>query len=73
MRILINIDAVKDPDRPGKKTVRVRTGYYFSGGDEPRIQNCGVEIYNILIYNILKEGFGRGFEGRLIIHEEEQK
>ena len=68
MRIIINIDAVKDPDRIGKKTVRVRTGYYFSSGDELRIKNCGVEIYNIL-----KEGFGRGFEGGLIIHEGEKK
>ena len=68
MRILINIDEAKDPDRPGKKTVRVRTGYYFSGGDELRIQNCGVEIYNVL-----KEGFGRGFEGGLVIHEGERK
>ena len=56
MRIIINIDEAIDPDRPGKKTVRVRTGYYFSSGDELRIQNCGVEIYNVL-----KEGFGRGF------------
>lgn len=68
MRIIINIDAVKDQERPGKKTVRVRTGYYFSGGDELRIQNCGVEIYNVL-----KEGFGRGFEGGLVIHEGERK
>ena len=68
MRIIINIDAVKDPDRIGKKTVRVRTGYYFSSGGKLRIQNCGVEIYNIL-----KEGFGRGFEGGLIIHEGEKK
>lgn len=68
MRIIIDIDAVKDPDRICKKTVRVRTCYYFSSGDELRIQNCGVEIYNIL-----KEGFGRGFEGGLIIHEGEKK
>ena len=68
MRIIINIDAVKDPDRIGKKTVRVRTGYYFSSGDKLRIQNCGVEIYNII-----KEGFGRGFEGGLVIHEGERK
>ncbi|MBQ1429107.1 MAG: hypothetical protein IIZ06_05510 [Kiritimatiellae bacterium] len=68
MRIIINIDAVKDPDRIGKKTVCVRTGYYFSSGDELGIQNCGVEIYNIL-----KEGFRRGFEGGLIIHEGEKK
>ena len=68
MRIIINIDAVKAPDRIGKKIVRVRTGYYFSNGDKLRIQNCGVEIYNIL-----KEGFGRGFEGGLIIHEGEKK
>ena len=33
MRIIIDIDAVKDPDRIGKKTMRVRTGYYFSSGD----------------------------------------
>ena len=68
MRIIINIDDVKDPELPGKKTVHVRTGYYFSSGDELRIQNCGVEIYNII-----KEGFGRGFEGGLIIHEGERK
>ena len=68
MRIIINIDAVKDPERPGKKTVRVRTGYYFSGGDELRSQNCGVEIYNVL-----KEGFGRGFDGGLVIHEGERR
>ena len=68
MRIIINIDEVKDPDRIGKKTIRVRTGYYFSSGDKLRIQNCGVEIYNTL-----KEGFGRGFEGGLIIHEGERK
>lgn len=68
MRIIINIDEAKDPDRPGKKTVRVRTGYYLSSGDKLRIQNCGVEIYNIL-----KEGFGRGFEGGIIIHEGKKK
>lgn len=68
MRIIINIDAVKDPDRPGKKTVRIRTGYTFSGGDPIRIMNCGVEIYDII-----KEGFGRGFEGGFVIHEGERK
>ena len=68
MRIIINIDAVKDPAIRCKKTVRVRTCYYFSGGDELRVQNCGVEIYNII-----KDGFGSGFEGGLIIHEGEKK
>ena len=68
MRININIDEVKDPDRPGKRTIRVRTGYYFSDGDKLRVQNCGVEIYNII-----KEGFGRGFEGGVIIHDGEKK
>jgi len=51
MRIIINIDEAKDGN--GKKAVRVRTGYYFSGGDELRVQNCGVEIYGLI-----KEGFG---------------
>jgi hypothetical protein len=68
MRIIINIDAVKDPDRYGKKAVRVRTGYTFNSGDKLAVQNCGVEIYNLL-----KEGFGRGFEGGIIIHEGERK
>ena len=68
MRILINIDEAKDPDRPGKKTVRVRTGYQISSGDELRIMNCGVEIYDVI-----KEGFGSGFEGGLVIHEGERK
>ena len=67
MRIIINIDAAKDPNRPGKKAVRVRTGYYLNSGDDLRIQNCGVEIYAAL-----KEGFGRGFEGGEIIHEGER-
>ena len=68
MRIIINIDAVKDPDRYGKKAVRVSTGYTFNSGDKLAVQNCGVEIYNLL-----KEGFGRGFEGGIIIHEGERK
>ena len=68
MRILINIDAVKDPDRIGKKTVRVRTGYTFSSGDKIGTMNCGVEIYNII-----KEIFGHTFESGLIIHEGERK
>ena len=68
MRIIINIDEVKDPDRPGKRTIRVRANYYFNDGDKLRVQNCGVEIYNII-----KEGFGRGFEGGIIIHEGEKK
>ena len=68
MRIIINIEAVKDPNRHGRKTVRVRTGYQISSGDEIRVQNCGVEIYNVL-----KEGFGRGFDGGLVIHEGERK
>lgn len=68
MRILINIDTVKDPDRRGKKTVRVRTGYTVNSDDELRIQNCGAEIYGCI-----KEAFGRGFEGGLVIHEGERK
>ena len=67
MRIIINIDEVKDPDRPGKRKIRVRTGFYFSDGDKLRVKNCGVEIYGTL-----KEGFGRGFEGGLVIHEGER-
>jgi hypothetical protein len=67
MRIIINIDDVKDPDRPGRKTVRVRTGYQFSSDDPIRIMNCGVEIYDVI-----KEGFGSGFEGGLVIHEGER-
>ena len=66
MRIIINIDEARD--EKNQRTIRVRTGYYFSGKDKLRVQNCGVEIYNIL-----KEGFGRGFEGGLIIHEGEKK
>ena len=68
MRIIINIDAVNDPERYGKKAVRVRTGYTFNSNDKLAVQNCGVEIYNII-----KDGFGRGFEGGLIIHEGERK
>ena len=56
MRIIINIDAVNDPERYGKKAVRVRTGYTFNSNDKLAVQNCGVEIYNII-----KDGFGRGF------------
>ena len=68
MRIIINLDTVRDTAHPSRKTIRVRTNYYFSDGDELRVKNCGVEIYNII-----KDGFGRGFEGGLIIHEGEKK
>lgn len=65
MRIIIDLDQVR---REGKKMVRFRTKFYRNGGEPLYVQNCGVEIYNIL-----KEGFGRGFEGGLVIHEGERK
>ena len=66
MRININIGEGKDAN--GRRAVCVRTNYYFSGGDGLRVRNCGVEIYNLL-----KEGFGRGFEGGVVVHEGERK
>ena len=66
MRIIINIDERKD--ERGKKAIRLRSGYYFNGKDGLRVRNCGGEIYDAI-----KEGFGRGFEGGLVIHEGEQK
>ena len=68
MRILINIDDVPDPDRPGKKTVRVRTGYMFGGRDQVRTMNFGVQIYGII-----KEAFNRGCKGGVVIHEGQRK
>jgi len=66
MRIIINIDEGKD--ERGKKTIRLRSNYYFNGKDGQRVRNCGVEIYKCL-----KEGIGGGFEGGVIIHEGEKK
>lgn len=66
MRIIINVEEAKDAK--GKKTVRVRTGYTFNAADCLRIQNCGVEIYKIIV-----DGFGRGFEGGVMVHEGEWK
>lgn len=66
MRIIINIEEGKDANN--RRAVRVRTGYYFNGSDCLRIKNCGIEIYDVI-----KEGFGRGFEGGVIIHEGERK
>ena len=63
MRIIIDIDQVKVN---GRKTVRARTKWYASGDDDARVRNCGVEIYECL-----KEGFGSGFEGGLIVHQGE--
>lgn len=65
MRIIINIDEGKDGK--GKKAIRLRSCYYFSGKDCLRVRNCGIEIYECL-----KEGFGNGFEGGVMIHEGER-
>ena len=65
MRIIINIDEAKDAK--GKRNIRVRTGYHFNTEDKVRVMNCGVEIYDII-----KDGFGKGFEGGIIIHEGER-
>lgn len=67
MRILINIDDVPDPERPGKRTIRVRTGDTFSK-DQVRTMNFGVQIYNII-----KEAFNRGCSGGVVIHEGQRK
>jgi len=66
MRIIINVNQGKDAK--GKRAVVVRTGYYFNADDSLRIQNCGVDIYNII-----KDGFGSGFTGGVIVHEGLQK
>lgn len=66
MRIIINIDECRDDK--GQRAIRVRTGYSFNSGDKIRVMNCGVELYNII-----KDGFGSGFQGGVVIHEGERR
>lgn len=40
MRIVIDLDRV------AKRKLRIRSRYSFSDGDDVRLQNCGVELYN---------------------------
>lgn len=63
MRILINIDEVRNAKK--QKTVRVRIGYDENSSDCMRVYNCGIEIYNLV-----KEAFtGGGFTGGEVVIE----
>lgn len=63
MRIIINIDQVR---REGKKMVRFVTKYYRGGNEPLYVQNCGVEIYELL-----KQGLNASIENAVIEHEGE--
>ena len=65
MRIIIDIDEIR---HEGRKTIRARTKWYANEDDDARVRNCGVEIYECI-----KEGFGNGFQGGIIIHQGEQQ
>ena len=68
MRIIMNIDERTPTGRKCDRKVRLRIGYYFNEGDRLRVQNAGVEIYNLL-----KEGFEKNFSGGIIVFEGEKK
>ena len=63
MRIIIDLDQVL---REGKKMVRFRTKFYRNGGEPLYVQNCGVEIYELL-----KQGLNASIENAVIEHEGE--
>jgi len=63
MRIIIDLDQVR---REGKKMVRFRTKFYRNGGEPLYVQNCGVEIYELL-----KQGLNASIENAVIEHEGE--
>ena len=63
MRIIIDLDQVR---REGKKMVRFRTRFYRNGGEPLYVQNCGVEIDELL-----KQGLNASIENAVIEHEGE--
>ena len=67
MRIILDLDKHRD-ERDGKRKVRLRVKYYTSSGDDLRVHNCGVEIYNLLM-----EGFEHSFSGGIIVFEGEKR
>ena len=63
MRIIIDLDQVRT--KRGKM-VRFRTKFYRKGGEPLYVQNCGVEIYELL-----KQGLSASIENAVIEHEGE--
>ncbi len=61
MRITLNIDEHSPSGKPRDRKIRLRMGYYFDNGDKIQVQNCGVEIYNLI-----KEGFEHSLSGGII-------
>lgn len=66
MRIIVDVREGRDAS--GKRAVTVTTHYYSSEKDCVRVHNCGVEIYEYI-----KEAFGNGFVGGVIVHEGERR
>lgn len=66
MRIIINVEEARHGAR---RNVRARIGWYGNGGENVRVRNCGVEIYNAIV-----EAFQNGgFSGGEIVIEGEKK
>lgn len=67
MRIILDFDWVR-PKGQQRKRIRIRTKYYFNTDDLVQVQNCGVEIYNLICGSI-----DAATSGGIIEHKGEQK
>lgn len=68
MRIVLNIDAVRDPNNSTKRKLRVRTSFKNNSEDPLSVVRCGNDVYAFL-----KRCLSIGLDGALVEHEGEQR
>ena len=68
MRIVLNIDAVRDPNSSVKKKLRIRTSYKSNSEDPLSVVRCGNDVYAFI-----QRCMNIGLEGVLVEHIGEQR
>lgn len=68
MRIILNVDAVRDPANCTKRKLRIRTSFQYNADDHLAVARCGREVYNYV-----NDALDAGIEGVLVEHQGERR
>lgn len=68
MRIILNVDAVRDPANCTKRKLRIRTSFKYNSDDHMAVARCGLEVYGYIM-----GALDAGIEGVLVEHQGEQR
>lgn len=68
MRIVLNVDAVRDPANCTKRKLRIRTSFQYNADDHLAVARCGRDVYGLV-----GRALDVGIEGVLVEHQGERR